>query len=101
LKKILVSINGNQDPFSRVSSDGPILSLLYEISDFDEVVLFFTPNQEVSAEETAEAIGHRHPSIRTQFFELTGLEDPTNYEQILAVLRSGLEACCPTGAQTR
>lgn len=105
MKKVLVSINGNQDPFSAPSgmtpADGPILSLLANSPDFDEVVLFYTPNRADAALKTKAAIAQRHSAIRAQVAELTGLDDPTNYENILKTLRTGLSRYCPTEPATR
>ena len=105
MKKILVSINGLQDPFSGSHggppSDGPILSLLEKMPDFDEVVLFYTPNNAEAAVETKSVITQRNPAIEIRPVELEGLDDPTNYEQILTVLRSGLARFCPPSSKSR
>lgn len=105
MKKVLVSINGNQDPFSsshgRPPADGPIVSLLEEISDFDEVVLFYTPDRAQAAAETKAVLARRYPAIKTRLDELAGLDDPTHYEQILAGLRRALKQACPRDRHTR
>jgi len=88
---VLLTFTGFHDPFFQGLLDGeqqtgPILSLL-SARPFDAVYLLSTPRTERHTKDTLEAIGRLHPTtcaVRTS----VPLEDPTDYRQILAPLRS-------------
>jgi DNA-binding NtrC family response regulator len=86
--EILLTFNGDRDPFAPSGQDGPILSLLAQEAlktRFRAVMVFCTTDKVPQATTTIEAIQARHGlPVRLQ---ATGIDDPTDYERILSELR--------------
>jgi DNA-binding NtrC family response regulator len=89
-KKILLTFNGNQDPFSKDNSYGPVLSLLKAGRNYDTIVLFHTPDKEEAAKSTSEII-HNKFGMGTTLIGLD-IKDPTSYQQILKALRPAVRS---------
>lgn len=89
--KILLTFTGFHDPFAASAATGemragPILTVVAERS-FDRVYLFSTPRAAEISEQTALAIGERHPDAKVTVLDVP-LKDPTNYLGILRQLRA-------------
>lgn len=87
-KTILLTFNGNQDPFTKGSADGPVLSLLKVRNDYSKIVLFHTPDRNDAASRTAEIIKEQI-KIEVDTVELS-ISDPTSYREILKSLRPAI-----------
>lgn len=88
MKKILLTFNGQQDPFNKSENDGPILTAFKEL-EFDELYLFITKQLEEKAKQTIQELQKRYKNLEITPINLD-LEDPTDYESILAQLRKVL-----------
>jgi len=85
-QKILLSFNGDQDPYGRYG-DGPILSLLSEKQDYDKIILFHTENRVANAQETKDAIKAKYPRIETEL--ALALSNPTDYAELIGAPHYG------------
>lgn len=96
IQQVLVTFNGDRDPTppAAPSQDGPVLTLLKAREIFAKVILFFTPNLEARAGETARIIQERYPRTLVVCRSLD-IEDPTSYSDILKALRPALRELCP------
>ncbi len=94
---ILMSFNGNQDPFASSGSEGPVLSLVSE-KKWDKVILFYTSANEEKAMQTKAEILARAPSVEVIPIVFP-IEDPTDYRSILDGLREGFAEIHESGAQ--
>ena len=87
---ILLTFTGFHDPYALgliggEEVPGPILSLL-AVRNFDQVILFDTPNTRENTRLTKIALEVRHPNLNVAVRDLP-LNDPTDYLEILAWLR--------------
>ena len=94
---ILLTFTGFHDPYTKglVGEDeqtGPILSLV-SAKNFDQIILFSTPNTEKNTIDTKSALSslHQNLKIEVRYFPI---EDPTNYFAILKALRPNLQEIC-------
>lgn len=96
IQHVLISFNGDRDPSppAAPSQDGPVLTILKAREIFDKVILFFTPNLEARAGETARIIQERYHRTAVVCRSLQ-IEDPTSYSDILKALRPALKELCP------
>lgn len=95
-QRVLLTFNGLQDPYSKNSADGPILTLLSKKNIFDRIALFYTTDMEVKAVETKNIIQSRY-SILVTLHALSS-DDPSNYEALLKSLRPHIRELC--GSET-
>ncbi len=87
----LLSFIGNQDPTGKFGP-GPILSLLENRPDFfQEVLLFYNPDNTEAAEATQAAIAVHDQKIKVTLNLLKDLDDPTCHADILRYLRAALK----------
>ena len=87
---ILLTFTGFHDPYALgliggEEVPGPVLSLL-AVRNFDQVILFDTPNTRENTRLTNIALEVRHPNLNVAVRDLP-LNDPTDYLEILAWLR--------------
>ena len=75
-----------------LEQEGPILGLLRSF-EFDEVILYSTPNTRGLTQATQEAIRERQPQLLVDLRQ-PSIEDPTDYLTILTALRSEFAALC-------
>lgn len=102
VQRILLSFTGRQDPFNSAGKDGPVLSLLQACKEkglFDRTVLFSTSETEHVARKLAEIVRDRF-EIPADVYD-TGVNDPTDYAEILRGLRVQWSRVCSNflGAQ--
>ncbi len=101
---ILLTFTGFHDPYTKglVGEDeqtGPILSLV-SAKNFDQIILFSTPNTEKNTIDTKSALSslHQNLKIEVRYFPI---EDPTNYFAILKALRPNLQEICNSFQQAK
>jgi DNA-binding NtrC family response regulator len=87
---ILLTFTGFHDPYARgliggEEVPGPILSLL-SVRNFDQVILFDTPNTRENTRLTQRALAERYPDLSVAVRDVP-LNDPTDYLEILSWLR--------------
>jgi DNA-binding NtrC family response regulator len=95
--RILLSFAGFQDPFAQglvegQQQPGPILSLL-QTRSFHRLVLFGTPRTREQTAQTVEALSSLQPRLEVDVRHLP-LDDPTDYQAILRLLRPHLREVC-------
>ncbi|OPY70140.1 MAG: Nif-specific regulatory protein [Syntrophorhabdaceae bacterium PtaU1.Bin034] len=88
---MLISFVGNQDPTTRDRktdeiTNGPILTVIENRKDINEVLLLHTPDKTGDAEATENMMKAANQNIVVKRVTV-GISDPTNHEEILKVLK--------------
>ena len=93
--RTLLAFVDYQDPYAQSlvgdeEQPGPVLTLL-DTGGYDTVALFHTPHTEAQSRATLEAIGARHPRVRTVSHGLAA-SNPKDFSRLIGLMAPHLKA---------